>query len=54
MPAIAAGTWQYNTDTVLSEVQEAINLGWNHVDTAHDYCGDGGMTAFHSCRGVSN
>ena len=54
MPAIAAGTWNYDTDTVLDELKEAINLGWNHVDTAHDYCGDGSMAFLHSCKIGSN
>ena len=41
MPAVAAGTWQYTTTQANTEIKNAISVGWNHVDTAHDYCEDG-------------
>lgn len=53
MPAIAAGTYQFNSDTVLTELKEAFNVGWNHVDTAHDYCDDGSISSLHACKGGS-
>ena len=49
MPVIAAGTYQFNANTVLSEIKEAINQGWNHVDTAHDYCADGSISKLRAC-----
>jgi diketogulonate reductase-like aldo/keto reductase len=41
MPAVAAGTWKYNLAQVDTEIKNAISVGWNHVDTAHDYCENG-------------
>ena len=41
MPAIAAGTWQYNLDEAKSEVKDALSIGMTHIDAAHDYCSDG-------------
>jgi len=51
MPAVAAGTWKYNLTQVDNEISNAIPVGWNHFDTAHDYCEDGssGLT----CKGSS-
>jgi len=40
-PAIAAGTWQYNSSTAEASITEAFKEGFRHIDTAHDYCGDG-------------
>jgi len=51
MPAVAAGTWQYNTSTATSSVTQAIAVGFTHIDTAHDYCSDGSTG---SCSGGSN
>lgn len=41
MPVAAAGSWQYTTDQAESSVTTALKVGWRHIDTAHDYCGDG-------------
>jgi len=49
MPAIAAGTYQFNSETVLTEIKDAIDAGWNHIDTAHDYCDDGSISGFKAC-----
>jgi len=51
MPAVAAGTWKYNLTQVNTEITNAISVGWNHVDTAHDYCEDGSSGL--SCKGSS-
>jgi len=51
MPAIAAGTWQYNIEQAMSEVTDALSIGMTHIDAAHDYCDDG-TTGF--CPGGSN
>ena len=53
MPAIAAGTYQFNSETVLTEIKDAIDAGWNHIDTAHDYCDDGSISGFKACPGGS-
>ena len=36
MPAVAAGTWQYDADTAQAAVEAAIKAGFTHIDTAHD------------------
>ena len=41
MPAVAAGTWQYDADTAQQSVAAALSAGFTHIDTAHDYCADG-------------
>ena len=41
MPAIAAGTWQYNLVEAQAEVSDALRIGMTHIDAAHDYCSDG-------------
>jgi diketogulonate reductase-like aldo/keto reductase len=51
MPAIAAGTWKYNMSQVDNEITNAISVGWNHFDTAHDYCFDGSSGL--KCKGSS-
>lgn len=53
MPAIAAGTWQFDLDTAHTEITDALQIGWNHVDTAHDYCNDGSTASFRACKGGS-
>ena len=51
MPAIAAGTWQYDANTAQAAVEAAIAAGFTHIDTAHDYCGDGTTG---NCKDKSN
>jgi diketogulonate reductase-like aldo/keto reductase len=51
MPAIAAGTWKYNLSQVENEITNAVSVGWNHFDTAHDYCFDGSSGL--KCEGSS-
>lgn len=51
MPAAAAGTWKYNLTQVDTEITNAFSVGWNSVDTAHDYCEDG--TSGLTCPGSS-
>jgi diketogulonate reductase-like aldo/keto reductase len=41
MPAIAAGTWQYNLTQAKAEVADALSIGLTNIDAAHDYCSDG-------------
>ena len=41
MPAVSAGTWQYNTSIAQDSVAAALRVGFRHIDTAHDYCSDG-------------
>jgi diketogulonate reductase-like aldo/keto reductase len=53
MPAVAAGTWQYTTDYAEKSVAAALQVGFTHIDTAHDYCADG-STDDCSQKGGSN
>lgn len=53
MPAVAAGTWQYDKDFAQKSVTEAFAAGFTHIDTAHDYCADG-STADCTSKGGSN
>eukprot|EP00322_Chrysochromulina_rotalis_P029100 CAMPEP_0115847402 /NCGR_PEP_ID=MMETSP0287-20121206/10365_1 /TAXON_ID=412157 /ORGANISM="Chrysochromulina rotalis, Strain UIO044" /LENGTH=314 /DNA_ID=CAMNT_0003301237 /DNA_START=137 /DNA_END=1081 /DNA_ORIENTATION=- len=53
MPAIAAGTWQYDADYAAQSVMVALSAGFTHIDTAHDYCADG-TTGDCSSKGGSN
>jgi len=56
MPAVAAGTWQYDSDYAQQSVVSALTAGFTHIDTAHDYCSDGSTAKFggHGCPGGSN
>ena len=51
MPAIAAGSWEYDSDTAEQSVAAALEVGYRHIDTAHDYCGD---ATTGDCKGASN
>lgn len=51
MPAVAAGTWEYDTATSTLSVTSALASGFRHIDTAHDYCSDGSTG---SCKDGSN
>jgi 2,5-diketo-D-gluconate reductase A len=51
MPVIAAGTWEYSANTAQAAVTAALQAGFTHVDTAHDYCGDGTTG---NCKSKSN
>lgn len=51
MPAVAAGTWQYDSSTAQAAVSAAFQVGYTHLDTAHDYCGDGTTG---NCKSKSN
>ena len=53
MPTIAAGTWQYSSQTAHDAVAAALDVGFRHIDTAHDYCGDGTTAGFMS-KGCPN
>ena len=53
MPAVAAGTWQYDADYASQSVTAALSVGFTHIDTAHDYCADG-STGDCSTKGGSN
>ena len=56
MPGVAAGTWQYDSDYAQESVNTAVGVGFNHIDTAHDYCSDGTTAKFggRGCPGGSN
>ena len=41
MPAVAAGSWEYSSDTAEQSIAAALEVGYRHIDTAHDYCADG-------------
>lgn len=51
MPVVSAGTWQYDTATAQDSVASALQIGFTHIDTAHDYCADGSTG---SCKTGSN
>jgi 2,5-diketo-D-gluconate reductase A len=56
MPAVAAGTWQYDSTYAQQSVVSALNAGFTHIDSAHDYCSDGSTAKFggHGCPDGSN
>jgi len=37
VPAIGLGTWQLSGETCVRSVEQALNLGYRHLDTAQDY-----------------
>ena len=37
MPILAAGTWQYNDSVAEQAVEDALNSGFSHIDTAYGY-----------------
>jgi len=37
MPMISLGTWQYDSSTAEGAVKSALQVGFNHIDTANDY-----------------
>lgn len=43
MPVVSIGTWQYNDTVAYSAVTSALKLGFNHIDTAHDYSNEEGV-----------
>jgi len=45
MPMISMGTWQYNVSTAESVVNLALEVGFNHIDTANDYNNQEGVGA---------
>jgi len=45
MPMISIGTWQYNTSTAEDVVRTAMQVGFNHIDTANDYNNQKGVGA---------
>lgn len=45
MPMISIGTWQYNTSTAEEVVRTAMQVGFNHIDTANDYNNQEGVGA---------
>ncbi len=51
MPAVSAGTWEYNTTSAHASAAAALKLGYRGLDTANDYCGDGSTG---DCKGASN
>jgi len=53
MPAVAAGTWQYDSDYAQQSVTAAFEAGFTHIDTASDYCADGSTNEC-STHGGSN
>eukprot|EP00316_Scyphosphaera_apsteinii_P024186 CAMPEP_0119322196 /NCGR_PEP_ID=MMETSP1333-20130426/57520_1 /TAXON_ID=418940 /ORGANISM="Scyphosphaera apsteinii, Strain RCC1455" /LENGTH=318 /DNA_ID=CAMNT_0007329359 /DNA_START=11 /DNA_END=967 /DNA_ORIENTATION=- len=53
MPAIAAGTWEYDNTIAELSVTAALEAGFTHIDTAHDYCADG-STGYCASSGGSN
>ena len=48
---VSLGTWQYNTTFVPSVIAMGLKAGFTHIDTAHDYCGDGSTG---DCKSKSN
>lgn len=45
MPMVSIGTWQYNVSTAKQVVQTAMQVGFNHIDTANDYNNQKGVGA---------
>merc|ERR1719502_1383292 len=43
MPMISFGTWQYDSATAEAAVKTAIQVGFNHIDTANDYGNQDGV-----------
>lgn len=41
MPRVATGTWQYTGQEISGAITAALEIGYRHIDTAHDYCADG-------------
>merc|ERR1719454_1216619 len=42
-PKISLGTWQYNDATAEAAVKLALETGFNHIDTAHNYNNQAGV-----------
>jgi len=42
-PMISLGTWQYDDDTAEAAVKLALQTGFNHIDTAHNYNNQAGV-----------
>jgi len=43
MPMLALGTWQYDNSTAEAAVKLALEQGFNHIDTAHNYKNQAGV-----------
>lgn len=43
MPMISIGTWQYDSPTAESVVKQALQVGFNHIDTANNYNNQDGV-----------
>ena len=43
MPMVSIGTWQYNSSVAYDAIKEAYAVGFNHIDTAHDYENEDGV-----------
>ena len=43
IPQLGLGTWMINNKNVVSAVQEAIKLGYRHIDTAQAYGNEKGV-----------
>lgn len=46
MPMISAGVWQYNSSTAEEACGLALEAGFDHFDTAHDYGNQDGVGEF--------
>merc|ERR1719197_1717915 len=42
-PKISLGTWQYSDSTAEAAVKLALETGFNHIDTAHNYNNQAGV-----------
>lgn len=49
MPKVATGTWQYKAEEVPGAISAALQSGFRHIDTAHDYCADGSTPMTTKC-----
>lgn len=45
MPMMSLGTWQYNPSTAQAAVSLALEVGFNHIDTANNYKNQDGVGA---------
>lgn len=44
MPILAAGTWQYDSETAENSVLSALEAGYRHIDTAYNYDNQEGVS----------
>lgn len=52
IPKLGLGTWMIGNDAVVKAVQEAVALGYRHIDTAQAYANEAGVGAGIRAGGV--